>query len=101
MVLGAKTGLPVIDGDCTSALHRLFLVLRNCRYGQSLPYCMSHLPSFAAPLTLQQGWQTTPNVYDYSGRGEMMLPNAIASGDGSMMVSNCTALTCCLMHVNS
>nr|XP_019000245.1 hydantoinase [Kwoniella mangroviensis CBS 8507]OCF63706.1 hydantoinase [Kwoniella mangroviensis CBS 8507] len=30
------------------------------------------------------GWQTTPNVYDLSGRGEMLLPSSMASGDGTV-----------------
>lgn len=33
------------------------------------------------------GWQTTPNVYDYSGRGENLLPACIDSGDGTAVVS--------------
>lgn len=31
------------------------------------------------------GWQTTPNVYDFSGRGEMQLPCAMSSGDGNVV----------------
>ncbi|WVW80695.1 hypothetical protein I302_102681 [Kwoniella bestiolae CBS 10118] len=30
------------------------------------------------------GWQTTPNVYDLSGKGEMLLPSSLASGDGTV-----------------
>ncbi|WWC72806.1 uncharacterized protein I206_106770 [Kwoniella pini CBS 10737] len=31
------------------------------------------------------GWQTTPNVYDYSGRGaDSLLPSSMASGDGTV-----------------
>jgi hypothetical protein len=33
------------------------------------------------------GWQTTPNVYDKGNRGEMLLPSAMCSGDGSTIVS--------------
>ncbi|KAM0746963.1 putative hydantoinase [Meredithblackwellia eburnea MCA 4105] len=31
------------------------------------------------------GWQTTPNVYDFSGRGENQLPGCISSGDGNII----------------
>jgi DUF917 family protein len=32
------------------------------------------------------GWQTTPNVYDTGDKGEMLLPCAMSSGDGSVTV---------------
>ncbi|GBE85493.1 hypothetical protein SCP_0800100 [Sparassis crispa] len=32
------------------------------------------------------GWQTTPNVYDPSGKGLNLLPAAISSGDGNVMI---------------
>lgn len=33
------------------------------------------------------GWQVTMNVYDKGDKGEMLLPSAMASGDGSVVVS--------------
>lgn len=32
------------------------------------------------------GWQTTPNVYDSSGKSVNLLPCCFCSGDGSTMV---------------
>lgn len=32
------------------------------------------------------GWQTTPNVYDLSGKSKNLVPCCFASGDGSVMV---------------
>jgi len=34
------------------------------------------------------GWQVTMNVYDKGDKGEMLLPSAMASGDGSVVVSH-------------
>ncbi|WVW85935.1 hypothetical protein I302_107973 [Kwoniella bestiolae CBS 10118] len=31
------------------------------------------------------GWQTTPNIYDDSGRGLNLLPSCISSGDGNIL----------------
>lgn len=38
-------------------------------------------------LMIVQWQQTTANVYDETGRGLNLLPSAISSGDGNVMVS--------------
>lgn len=39
------------------------------------------------------GWQVTQNVYDKGNKGEMLLPCAMTSGDGSVVVSGSTRVT--------
>jgi DUF917 family protein len=35
------------------------------------------------------GWQVTQNVFDKGTKGERLLPCAMTSGDGSVVVSSC------------
>ncbi|WRT70958.1 uncharacterized protein IL334_007957 [Kwoniella shivajii] len=60
--------------------------LVNEEYNQAVSELIKFLRGRAYPT----GWQTTPNVYDLSGRGEMLLPSSLASGDGTVtaMIKN-------------
>jgi hypothetical protein len=51
-----------------------------------------HLQGRAYPT----GWQTTPNVYDTGNKGEMILPAAMSSGDGNVIVSRQLICQLCL-----